>query len=182
VEPIRIPLKARRDTLHQTCLFASDGICGSCSAFMCVWGVMQRRTILHAHVGLVRIPKKRDRRRYVKLAFLHPVGSTGHIVHCSASRAQNLNALFFLLGWHRYGFHKKRTGTRSASGGIYRSRSAFWCIRGVKRRYTILHTRVGLVQILEKAQWVMLCRTCVFVSSGIYGSRCALRCVRGAKC
>jgi hypothetical protein len=79
---------------------------------MCVWGVMQRRTILHAHVGLVRIPKKRDRRRYVKLAFLHPVGSTGHIVHCSASRAQNLNALFFLLGWHRYGFHKKRTGTR----------------------------------------------------------------------
>jgi hypothetical protein len=35
----------------------------------------------------------------------------GHLVYCSVSRTQNLDALFFLLGWHRYGFHKKRTET-----------------------------------------------------------------------
>jgi hypothetical protein len=30
-------------------------------------------------------PKKRASTRYVKLVFLHPVGSAGHIVHFSAS-------------------------------------------------------------------------------------------------
>jgi hypothetical protein len=42
--------------------------------------------------------------------FLHPLGSVGHIVYCSASGAQNIDALFFLLGWHLYGFHKKHVG------------------------------------------------------------------------
>jgi hypothetical protein len=35
---------------------------------------------------------------YAKLVFFHPVGSTGHIVQFGASRAQNVNALFFVLG------------------------------------------------------------------------------------
>jgi hypothetical protein len=30
-----------------------------------------------------------------------------------------------------------------ASGGICGSRSAFWCVRGVKHQCTIFHTRVG---------------------------------------
>jgi hypothetical protein len=33
-----------------------------------------------------------------------------------------------------------------ASGKICRSRSAFWCVRGMKRRRTIFHSRVGQLQ------------------------------------
>jgi hypothetical protein len=38
--------------------------------------------------------------------FLHPVGSSGHIVHSSACGAQNIDALFFMLGWDHYVFNK----------------------------------------------------------------------------
>jgi hypothetical protein len=39
--------------------------------------------------------KKHDRTRYSELAFLHPVGSTGHVVHCVVFGARNIDALFF---------------------------------------------------------------------------------------
>jgi hypothetical protein len=36
---IRIPQKVHRDTLRRTCVFTSDGICGTCSPFRCVRGM-----------------------------------------------------------------------------------------------------------------------------------------------
>jgi hypothetical protein len=38
------------------------------------------------------------------------VGSAGHAGHFGASRARNIDALFFILGWDRYRFHKKAMG------------------------------------------------------------------------
>jgi hypothetical protein len=38
----------------------------------------------------------------------------GHVVNSGASRVQNFDALFFMLGWVRCSFHKKHTGTRYA--------------------------------------------------------------------
>jgi hypothetical protein len=45
----------------------------------------------------------------------HPVGSVSHVVHPGESRTQNINALFFMLGWDLYGFYKKCAGTRYAA-------------------------------------------------------------------
>jgi hypothetical protein len=52
--------------------------------------------------------------RYTVVVVLHLVGSTGHIVHFTASGAQNVSTLFFLIGSDRYGFDKKLTGIRYA--------------------------------------------------------------------
>jgi hypothetical protein len=38
---------------------------------------------------------------------LHPVECADHLVHCIVSSTQHVNALFFMLGWNRFGFHKK---------------------------------------------------------------------------
>jgi hypothetical protein len=38
-------------------------------------------------------------------------GIWGHVVYCGDSGTQNIDALFFMLGWDWCGFHKKRVGT-----------------------------------------------------------------------
>jgi hypothetical protein len=65
-------------------------------------------------VGPVRIPRTGRRTCYAELEFLHPMGSTGHVVNSGVSGARNIGAIFFILGWDQYGFHKKRVGTRYA--------------------------------------------------------------------
>jgi hypothetical protein len=45
---------------------------------------------------------------------LHLVGSVGHVVHFDASGMRNMITLFFMLGRDRYGYDKKRAGTRCA--------------------------------------------------------------------
>jgi hypothetical protein len=73
--------------LRRTCVFASCVICGSRSAFRCIWGVKYRCTIFHARVGRCDFHKKHAGTRYNELVFLHLVGFVGHLVHSGASSA-----------------------------------------------------------------------------------------------
>jgi hypothetical protein len=51
--------------------------------------------------------EKHVRTRYGKLVFLLPVKSASHVVYSSASGARNVKAIFFMLRWNQYEFHKK---------------------------------------------------------------------------
>jgi hypothetical protein len=42
------------------------------------------------------------------------MGSAVPVVHFGASEVRNVDALFFMLGWDRYRFHKKCTGRHYA--------------------------------------------------------------------
>jgi hypothetical protein len=48
--------------------------------------------------------------RYAKLVLLHLVKYAGHVVHFAASIVWDIDALYFMLRWDRYVFHKRCTG------------------------------------------------------------------------
>jgi hypothetical protein len=143
---IQVQQKSHRDTSCRTYIFASSGICGPHSAFRCVRGVKHRPTIFYARVGPVWVPQKVHGTRYVEHVFLHPEGSVGHVVQSSASRVQNMDALFFMLGWSDTKLTKACRDTLRqpcifAFSGICGSHSAFRCVWGAKHQCTIFHAQ-----------------------------------------
>jgi hypothetical protein len=77
----------------------------------CIRGVKRRSTISLLELDRYRCHKKCIGTPYIELVFLHPVLYVGHIVHSGASGAQNVDAIFFILVWDWYGFHRKLTRT-----------------------------------------------------------------------
>jgi hypothetical protein len=65
-------------------------------------------------VGPVQIPQKARQDTLCQSCVLHLVAFVDHVVHYGASGAQNVYALFFLLGWDQYRFKNKRVETRYA--------------------------------------------------------------------
>jgi hypothetical protein len=58
-----------------------------------------------------RFHKKHTGTHFAELVFLNPMGSTGHVVNSNAFVVQNVDALFFMIGWDTYGFDKRHTAT-----------------------------------------------------------------------
>jgi hypothetical protein len=84
-----IPQKRAGTRNTKFVFFASSGICGS-------------------------IPRNARRDTIRQMRVLHLLGSMGHVDHFGASGMRNVDALFFILGWDRYRFHKKHVGIHYA--------------------------------------------------------------------
>jgi hypothetical protein len=62
----------------------------------------------------VRVLIEAPRTHYAEFVFLHSVRSRGHVAHSGASRVQNVNTVFFILGWALCRYHKNGARTHYA--------------------------------------------------------------------
>jgi hypothetical protein len=146
--------------------FASGGICGLCSAFLCDRGTNHQRTIFHVWVIWTSTPAIQPHlhiiRTLVRSHYFSSLGGTG--TDSTKTHRDTLRRTYVF-----------------ASIGICGSCSAFQCIRGAKRQHTIFHARVRPVWIQQCVCQDKLHQTSVFASSGIRGSHSAFWCVRCVK-
>jgi hypothetical protein len=114
------------------------------------------------------------------------VQSRGLVAHSGASRVQNVNAVFFILGWALCEYHKNSAGTRYTklvfmhpmrSGGHVVHSVASGCKTSTHYFSTFYGPGVGPHEACQDK----LRRTCVFASCVIWRSRCGFWCVRGVK-
>jgi hypothetical protein len=139
---LRMPQKVCWDTSHQTCTFASVGICRSHSALWCAWGVKRRHTISHARVGPCGSCKKCIGTHRAELVFLHLVGSVGPkciLVHPGCETSTH----YFSCSCAPGADPTKSVPEQITSKlcfyiqCVLSVQCAFWCVWGVKHRLTI---------------------------------------------
>jgi hypothetical protein len=146
-----VSIKACRDTLRRSCVFAFIEICGSRSSFQRIRSAKHRHTIFHTRVGPVRFHKKHVGTRYVEPIFLHRWDL--RVMRCIPVHPGRETSMhyFSCSGGPSAVSGKSTLGHVTSnlcfsSGGIYGSCSAFRCICGAKRQYTIFHAQMNLVR------------------------------------
>jgi hypothetical protein len=111
VGPVGFPYKARRDKFRRTCVFASDGICGSRSSFWGIRAMKHRHTIFRPRVEPVRYRQKAHRDTLHRtFVFASGVICGSHSAF-RCVRGVKCRCTIFMLEWARCGFHIKCTGT-----------------------------------------------------------------------
>jgi hypothetical protein len=115
------------------------------------------------------------------------VGSAGHVLHCGASKAQNVDAPFFMLGWVRCSSIKSMLGhvtphlcflhlVGSAGHVVHSGASG---ARNIDTLFFILAWERYVFN--KKCAGTRYAELVFFASGVIYGTQSAFQCVQGTK-